>query len=594
MVQLKFELQKLPIKTSIFRLAERLRLAPAIAGLSLLAMTVPALSQTSSTVTLESSNGSMAIMGELVDIDAENYTIRGPLGLFTVPRIGVLCKGDRCPGTETETSAPSSLQVDLISIDDETRISGELVDIEEKHYVIRNSLGEFRVTISNVNCIGGACPVIDIYDPEVTIFGASPKVTLLLADLLKGYSQETGQRIEVDEVNETTRSLRVFAADSQELVANINLSVNSQQNAVGALSDNTADLLVYEELQIGSQSGGSDSIVQTALAFDGQVVVSNPDNPVRDLSIAEIDQIWNGELKSWRTLGGGDFPITLHMVEDGADTIGWLTGLRASSTPGVVTHSTEEQVIDAINADRNALGVVHWAAADQAHANMLAVRKVCGLTAEPSKFGIRTQHYPFTQPIFSYGQKTGMHPFAQSFLEWTQTAAAEAYISDKGYTAGQLQRTKVQDMGVAVVHTAAVEPDFDGVEFASMMRELRSADRLSMTFTFLTGSTVLDEASILNVKDLAKRLRGSEFANQEILLVGFADSTGPADRNTTLSERRAETVREVLALEFNDAERADLNLLQMGFGEQMPVDCNSTDNGRANNRRVEVWARVQN
>lgn len=582
----------------MFGLSKKARLIASTAGAMVLALSMPVFAQTQPTVTLESTNGTMSITGELISFDDQFFTINGALGLLEIPRNAVECSGEGCPVEETVAPVVTSTrEVVLNSIDDETRMSGELIDVEEKHYVIRNALGEFRVTIANVECIGEACPSIEVFDPSVTIFGASPKVNLMLADLLSGYAAATGQKFEADAGDETTKSFRIYSNDTEELVADISLKVGNPQDAISALSDRSADILVYEQHQIDRPLEANTELgdlLQNALAFDGQVVIGHRDNRVRDLSIVEINKIWDGELSSWRSLGGGEFPISVHMVEDGADTIGWLTGLRASSTPGVITHSTEAEVIEAVNADPNALGVVHRTVADTAHAKMLAVRKTCGLTAEPTGFGVRTEHYPFTQPLYSYGRSSNTHPFAQSFLEWARTAEAGPNISKWGYIGAQLQRTRVQDMGVAVVHTAAVEPDFDGAEFASMMRELRSADRLSMTFSFLSGSTVLDEESVQNAKDLAKRLRGKEFDSQEILLVGFADNTGPADRNTALSVRRADVVRAALAQEFDGTTGPQLNMIQMGFGEQMPVDCNTTDFGRANNRRVEVWARVQN
>lgn len=418
----------------------------------------------------------------------------------------------------------------------------------------------------------------------------------MLADLLVGYAEETGQTFESKANDETTRSVQIFSSDDSELVADINLVIRSPQDAVGALSDRSAEVLVYEQQQIDallSSTTGLGDLLQSPLAFDGQVIVGHRDNLVRDLSLVEISRIWDRDITSWLSLGAGEAPITIHMAEEGGDTAGWLTGLSASSTSAVITHNTEAQVVEAVKANRNALGLVHRTVANQSNAKMLAIRKACGLTAEPTQFGIRTQHYPFTQPIYSYARETGAHPFAQSFMEWTQTAAAASNIAKWGYTSAKLQREKIQDMGVAVVHTAAVEPDFDGVEFAAMMRELRSADRLSITFRFLTGSTVLDAESLLNVKDLAKRLRGNEFDGQEILLVGFADNTGPAGPNTSLSVRRAQVVQTELAQEFDPTTLQSLNLTNMGFGEQMPVDCNDTDSGRASNRRVEVWARVK-
>jgi phosphate transport system substrate-binding protein len=594
MVRMEADSKALRNKKSMFDLSKKARLIASTVGVMMLALSLPVFAQSQPVVKLESTNGTMSITGELISVDDEVYTISGALGLLKIPRDAVECSGEGCPVVEVVAPVvTTSREVVLNSIDDETRMSGELVAVEEKHYVLRNALGEFRVSISNVECIGDACPVIEVFDPSVTILGGSPKVNLMLADLLSGYARATGQKFETGASDETSESFRIYANDTQELVADISLKVGNPRDAVQALSDRSADILVYEQQQVDGQLEANTELgdlMQNPLAFDGQVVIGHRDNRVRDLSIVEINKIWDGEVSSWRSLGGGDFPISIHMVEDGADTIGWLTGLRASSTPNVITHSTEAEVIEAVNAEPNALGVVHRVAADAERAKMLAVRKTCGLTAEPTRFGIRTQNYPFTQPIYSYGRTSNAHPFAQSFLEWTRTAAAGPDISKWGYVGAQLQRTRIQDMGVAVVHTAAVEPDFDGAEFATMMRELRSADRLSMTFRFLSGSTVLDEESVLNAKDLASRLRGKEFDGQEILLVGFADNTGPADRNTALSVRRANVVRDAVAQEFGGAG----DMIQMGFGEQMPLDCNSTDLGRANNRRVEVWARVKN
>jgi phosphate transport system substrate-binding protein len=597
-ILMKLICNKLLLEKSMFPLPKRICSATSIVGAVILAMSLPAFAQSQPIVTLDSPTGSISITGELIAFDEENFTIKGTLGLMTVPRNAVQCTGAGCPVVPIIPEVVATTrQVVLNSIDDETRISGELLAVEEGHYVIRNALGEFRVAAGNVSCEGPACPVIDTYKPEFTIFASSPRISTMLADLLVGYAEETGQTFESKANDETTRSVQIFSSDDSELVADISLVIRSPQDAVGALSDRSAEVLVYEQQQIDTllaSAAGLNDLLQSPLAFDGQVIVGHRDNPVRDLSLVEISRIWDRDITSWRSLGAGEAPITIHMAEEGGDTAGWLTGLSASSTSAVITHSTEAQVVEAVKANRNALGLVHRTVADQSNAKMLAVRKACGLTAEPTQFGIRTQHYPFTQPIYSYARGTGAHPFAQSFLEWTQTAAAATNITKWGYTAAKLQREKIQDMGVAVVHTAAVEPDFDGVEFASMMRELRSADRLSITFRFLTGSSVLDEESLLNIKDLAKRLRGNEFDGQEVLLVGFADNTGPAAPNTSLSARRAQAVQDVLAQEFDPTTLQRLNLTSMGFGEQMPVDCNDTDSGRASNRRVEVWARVQN
>ncbi len=67
-------------------------------------------------------------------------------------------------------------------------------------------------------------------------------------------------------------------------------------------------------------------------------------------------------------------------------------------------------------------------------------------------------------------------------------------------------------------------------------------------------------------------------------VVGHTDSTGSDAYNQGLSERRAESVRSVLASNGVIADR----LLMEGRGEREPIADNSTPQGRTQNRRVDV------
>lgn len=71
---------------------------------------------------------------------------------------------------------------------------------------------------------------------------------------------------------------------------------------------------------------------------------------------------------------------------------------------------------------------------------------------------------------------------------------------------------------------------------------------------------------------------------RKVLIEGFADSTGAAEYNQGLSERRAGAVRTAL-LDLGVArERIDMR----GYGESFPVSANDSAGGRQLNRRVEI------
>lgn len=77
----------------------------------------------------------------------------------------------------------------------------------------------------------------------------------------------------------------------------------------------------------------------------------------------------------------------------------------------------------------------------------------------------------------------------------------------------------------------------------------------------------------------------SEYPQTTVDVYGHADSTGSDSYNQGLSERRAMNVASVLAQSGVIRER----LLITGFGESRPIADNSTDYGRAQNRRVEIY-----
>jgi outer membrane protein OmpA-like peptidoglycan-associated protein len=67
---------------------------------------------------------------------------------------------------------------------------------------------------------------------------------------------------------------------------------------------------------------------------------------------------------------------------------------------------------------------------------------------------------------------------------------------------------------------------------------------------------------------------------------GHTDSVGSDAYNMKLSERRANAARDYLVSQGIDASR----ITTQGFGESKPIASNDTEEGRAQNRRVEVLA----
>lgn len=99
-------------------------------------------------------------------------------------------------------------------------------------------------------------------------------------------------------------------------------------------------------------------------------------------------------------------------------------------------------------------------------------------------------------------------------------------------------------------------------------------------------SAKLKPAMEAELDDVAAKVRASE-GDERLEIVGHTDSIGPESYNQGLSERRAQAAADYLQGKGVNPS----NMTIKGMGESSPVADNSTREGRAMNRRVEIHTR---
>ena len=98
---------------------------------------------------------------------------------------------------------------------------------------------------------------------------------------------------------------------------------------------------------------------------------------------------------------------------------------------------------------------------------------------------------------------------------------------------------------------------------------------------FKTDSDEILPESHAMLREVANVMKANP--GMEIHVAGHSDSTGEADHNRELSDRRAQSVRKFIIAQGVDEDRLDAK----GYGEDQPVASNDTEEGRRKNRRVE-------
>jgi OmpA-OmpF porin, OOP family len=162
---------------------------------------------------------------------------------------------------------------------------------------------------------------------------------------------------------------------------------------------------------------------------------------------------------------------------------------------------------------------------------------------------------------------------AQAGIQQVQAKAAE--VDQKAQAAGQ-QADQAQTSANNAVHRV---------------------DSLQNTVANLDNYHVVNESTVLfgfdkdnltkQAKDQLDQL-ASAVPNTKgyiITVEGGTDSTGPADYNYALSQRRADSVIQYLASQHSVPA---YKIYLIGLGKDKPADSNKTRDGRAKNRRVDV------
>jgi outer membrane protein OmpA-like peptidoglycan-associated protein len=115
--------------------------------------------------------------------------------------------------------------------------------------------------------------------------------------------------------------------------------------------------------------------------------------------------------------------------------------------------------------------------------------------------------------------------------------------------------------------------------------------RRSWTITFHTNSADFTPAAQATLRELQAQLlvAGGTYVDVH----GYTDNVGPAEPNKALSQRRAEAVQAWLAKSSSLTFPAE-RVRTFGHGADAPVGDNTTEQGRSQNRRVEVALRAAN
>ena len=170
-------------------------------------------------------------------------------------------------------------------------------------------------------------------------------------------------------------------------------------------------------------------LTETVLAYDGIAMIVNPANPVEDLSLEQIADIYTGKITNWSEVGGNDSQIVLIGREAGSGTRGGfeeIVGVVDACQYRQELSSTGD-VITTVAQNPDAIGYASLAAVK----DTVKALKVAGVT--PTEATVKDGTYTIQRP-FVLATKTGekLNDVAQAFFDYATSAEAGEIIAAAG------------------------------------------------------------------------------------------------------------------------------------------------------------------
>ena len=171
------------------------------------------------------------------------------------------------------------------------------------------------------------------------------------------------------------------------------------------------------------------------VALDGLSIYVNADNPVKELTVAQLADIFTGKTKNWKEVGGPDAPITLYSRENSSGTYDFFKAnvlkgadfaASAQTMPGTAA------ILQAVGKDKGGIG--YGGAGYGAGAKHLLIKKDDASPGiDPTEENVVNGTYPIWRYLYVYVNPALDKGAIGAYLNWIRSDDGQKTVQDVGY-----------------------------------------------------------------------------------------------------------------------------------------------------------------
>ncbi|OPL15575.1 MAG: phosphate ABC transporter substrate-binding protein [delta proteobacterium MLS_D] len=211
------------------------------------------------------------------------------------------------------------------------------------------------------------------------------------------------------------------------------LSGTGSGDGIKALIDKTTDIAnASRAMKAGEMEKARHAgiyPIEFTVGIDAIVPIVHPSNPVSDLSIDQLSQIYQGRITNWKDVGGEDRPIVVVSRDSSSGTYECWSDLvlkKQRVSPKAQLQASSGAVVETASTNRNALAYVGMgylnSSVKAVHVNGIA----------PSMETAKSGEYPISRPLFMYTDSVPTGETAR-YLRFVLSPEGQKIVEETGY-----------------------------------------------------------------------------------------------------------------------------------------------------------------
>ncbi len=170
-------------------------------------------------------------------------------------------------------------------------------------------------------------------------------------------------------------------------------------------------------------------IEELIIAYDGIVIVTHPSNPVKNLTMEQVKQVFTGDVTNWKDLGGKDMEIVVVSREDGSgsrDAFQEIVGYKSGQLiQNAIVASGNGNIKTTVAMNKHAIGFISFEYIDDSISTM----NINGIEAKSEN--VLNGTYSLSRP-FLFVHKADVPNAAKQFMDFILTAEGQTIVESAG------------------------------------------------------------------------------------------------------------------------------------------------------------------